>query len=103
MHYIKGQYNRDRKQISLKTQTRKGSQWLFSYKKSQKGQNPINSRGKITRCTICESVNHWAQSYSEKVNKTNPFFNWDSLHARLNRHYENRLNRHSVNFRLKAN
>ena len=24
------------------------------------GKNPVDSRGYITRCGICESINHWA-------------------------------------------
>ena len=34
---------------------------------SGRGRNPPNSKGDITRCTICESINHWMSNCPDKV------------------------------------
>ena len=32
-----------------------------------KGKNPVDKYGRITRCTICDSVNHWQQECPDKT------------------------------------
>ena len=32
----------------------------------KKGKNPVDSDGKISRCTWCDSVNHWADKCPDK-------------------------------------
>ena len=81
--YTKSRNNRDRKRISSIPQTKKRSPHPLSYHKPQKGRNPIDSRGNITRCTICEYVNHWDQSCPDKNNKINPNETWISYKAVL--------------------
>ena len=34
--------------------------------RKSKGRNPLDSQGKITRCNICESVNHWASKCPDR-------------------------------------
>ena len=38
-----------------------------NYKQKKKGRNPLNEKGEVTRCVICESVNHWASNCPDKV------------------------------------
>ena len=45
-------------------------QYAFSHKgKPKRGTNPLDDDGNLTRCSICESINHWAQSCPDKGNK----------------------------------
>ena len=43
--------------------------------RGKKGRNPVNSEGVISRCVVCESINHWAADcpdshfYSEEASQ----------------------------------
>ena len=36
-----------------------------------KGKNPLDSKGNITRCSLCESMNHWALDCPDKTDSPN--------------------------------
>ena len=36
------------------------------YQRPPKGKNPLDSKGNITRCSLCESINHWAPDCPDK-------------------------------------
>ena len=36
-----------------------------------KGKNPLDSKGNITWCSLCQSVNHWAQDCPDKTDSPN--------------------------------
>lgn len=41
--------------------TQKKNQSSSSFNRLE-GRNPLDSKGKIIRCTICESIHHWAKT-----------------------------------------
>ena len=55
----------------------------YSYKHSSKqqfthqgkGKNPRDKDGTITRCSICESINHWAPNCPDNQNQNNTYYN----------------------------
>ena len=36
-----------------------------------KGKNPLDSKGDITLCSLCESINHWAPECPDKPDSPN--------------------------------
>ena len=36
-------------------------------KRKPKGRNPVDDKGEVTRCVICDSFNHWASNCPDKV------------------------------------
>ena len=36
-----------------------------------KGKNSLDSKGSITRCSLCESINHWAPDCPDKTDPPN--------------------------------
>ena len=37
----------------------------------KKGRNPLDKQGNITRCHVCESINHWASSCPDREDESN--------------------------------
>ena len=46
-----------------------------------KGKNPLNFKGNITQCTMCESINHWAPDCPDRIKSPND--TWLSCEAIL--------------------
>ena len=44
-----------------------------SYNRGKKGKNPLDKSGNITRCAICESVNHWANQCPDRKKTHNTY------------------------------
>ena len=52
--------------------TQKKNQSSSSFNRLE-GRNPLDSKGKIIRCTICESIHHWGQDcpdWSSQIDDT---------------------------------
>ena len=51
------------------------------HQRPPKGKNPLDSKGNITRCSLCESINHWAPDFRDKTDSPND--TWLSYEAIL--------------------
>ena len=62
----KYRYNQKGKQSQNKGNYPKQDTRRFSAS-SKKGRNPMNKRGEVSRCDICDSINHWASTCPDAV------------------------------------
>ena len=66
--------------------------WRHKQTSTKVAKNPIDRNGRISRCSICESVNHWQQECPDNSNKGNDTY---IVHEIILHHNEHKIQHNS--------
>ena len=74
-------YQEQRRQVSYKKDKNNEGNYNQVRPRKLKGRNPLDPYGKITRCRICESINHWENKCPDRIRAERETYHEEQLNS----------------------